>query len=67
MKLIWLHQQNFRRHDPKKIVMQLAQGLKGIKDYVHQEDPFEVVFQNSISYQKIHKILANLPDDKDTQ
>ena len=43
---------------PKKIVMPLAQGLNGIRDYVHQEDPFEPIFPNAKRYEEIEKILS---------
>jgi hypothetical protein len=67
LKLIWLHQQNFRRHVPKNIVVSLAQGLKGMKDYIHQQDTFEVVFENATRYEEIQQRLASLIDDTDTQ
>ena len=53
LKLIWLHQQNFRKHDPKMIVISIGEGLKGIKYYIHQDNPFESLFENATSYQEI--------------
>ena len=47
-------------------MISLGQGLKGIKYYIHQEDPFEELFENATSYQEIQQILANLLDDINT-
>ena len=48
-------------------MISLTKGIKGMKYYIHRQDPFEVVFQNAKSYQEIRQILANLPDDTDAR
>jgi hypothetical protein len=52
----------FKKHDPLNIVHDHCQDLRNFKVYRHEDLPFDKVFQRGQSYEKLCKIIEEIPE-----
>jgi hypothetical protein len=59
MEGIWLAWGNFKRHNPMGLVEKHYNMVKNVKDYNHEDDPFDIIFQRAqITKKYLNKFMS---------